>query len=131
MLDIIAFLPCLTREDCSFPRLLPLVSGLKDHLNNSSSGTLTSERSEFSRVSSVSSRSTSSPGSPGSSRWCWSGRIGVCSPSSKGSVGVKLAAPASASHSRHYLDSSHFLVSLRSLKDHDDLHLLLHKQKRP
>ena len=38
----------------------------------------------------------SSPGSFGSSRWWWSGRFSVCSTSSKGSVSVKIAAPASA-----------------------------------
>ena len=46
MLDIIAFLPCLTREDCSFLRLLPLISDLDVPLNNSFSRTTTSERSE-------------------------------------------------------------------------------------
>ena len=35
MLGIIAFLPCLAREDCSFLRLMILVSNLDVPLNNS------------------------------------------------------------------------------------------------
>ena len=48
ILDIIAFLPCLTRENYSFLRLLLLVSDLEVPLNNSSSHTPTSKRSEVS-----------------------------------------------------------------------------------
>ena len=46
MLDIIAFLPYLTREDCSFLHLLLLVSDFEVPLNNSSPPIPTSERSE-------------------------------------------------------------------------------------
>ena len=63
ILDIITFLPCLTREDCSFLHLLLLVSNLAVPLNNSSSRASTSEGSEASSVLSTSSRSKSSPGS--------------------------------------------------------------------
>ena len=67
MLDIIAFLSCLTREDCSFHRLLPLVPDLDVPLNNSSSPASASERSEVLWGFFTPSRFKSSPGSCGSS----------------------------------------------------------------
>ena len=130
MLDIIAFLPCLTREDCSFLRLLLLVSDLDVPLNNSSSHASASECSEVLRGFSTPSCSKSSPGSCGSSWWWWSGRISVCSPSSKGSVGVMFASPASAFRPSSPSRFLSLLSFFRSLKDHYDLHSLLHKQKR-
>ena len=42
-LDIITFLPCFTREDCSFLHMLLLVSDLDVSLNSSSSRASTSE----------------------------------------------------------------------------------------
>ena len=63
ILNIIAFLVCLTRDDCSFLQLLLLVSDLDIPLNNSFSRGSTSERSEASSVLSTSSRSKSSLGS--------------------------------------------------------------------
>ena len=60
-LDIITFLPCLTREDCSFLRLLLLVSDLEVALNNSSSHASVSERSEVLWGFSIPSLSVSSP----------------------------------------------------------------------
>ena len=48
MLDIIEFLPCLTRGECSLLRLMLLISVLDVPLDNSSSRTLTAERSEVS-----------------------------------------------------------------------------------
>ena len=50
-LDIIAFFPCLTREDCSFLRYWLSVSDLDVPLNNTSSLASASERSEVSWVS--------------------------------------------------------------------------------
>ena len=65
MLGIISFLPCLAREDCSFHRLMILVSNLDVPLNNSQSPALALERSEVLRGFSIPSRSKSSPALPG------------------------------------------------------------------
>ena len=86
----------LAREDCSFLRLMHLVSDLDVPLNNSSSPTLTSERSEMFSDPLTLARSESSPDHSRLSQWWRSGRINVCSPSLKGSDDVTFAAPASA-----------------------------------
>ena len=129
MLDIIAFLPCLTREDCSFLRLLLLISNLNVPLINISSFASASRRSEVLWGFPIPSSSKSS----------------LCSPSPHdGGVQVGLAFASFPRRNRllsctppqpqrfalhHHLDSSHFLVPFCSLKDHYDPHSLLHKQK--
>ena len=118
MLDIIAFLLCLAREECSFLRLLLLVSNLDVPLkNNSSSHTQVLERSGDLDFLNLPSSESSQDHSRSS--WMWrSGRISVCFPSFRASAFCTFAASASAFFALHYqLDSYRFLVSFRSLKD--------------
>ena len=129
ILDIIAFLPCLTREDCSFLRLLLLVSDLGVPLNHSSSPVSASERSEvpgFSITLLVQSRHRALADPP-----IGGGRVGLASVSFSRRVPLvsrSLLRPRRFALHRHQ-DSSHFLVSFRSLKHHDILHSLLHQEK--
>ena len=107
MLDIIAFLLYLARENRSFLPLSPLVSNLDVTLNDTSTLALLSERSEVFPDPSTLSRSESSPDP---SRWCWSVRTNVYSPSLKGSDGVTFAISASAFRPSSPVDSFRFLV---------------------
>ena len=130
MLDIIAFLLCLAREDCFTLPISFLFSDIDGPLNSSSSRALASERSEVPPSPSIISCPESSP-DPSRSPWLWwSSWISVYTPSSKGFGCVAFVArPQRCALCRH-LHSFCFLVSFPSLKDHHDLHSLPHEQKR-
>ena len=130
MLDIIAFLLCLAREDCSTLPISFLVSDIDGPMNITSSPALASERSEVPPSPSILSCPESSP-DPSRSPWLWwSSWITVSPPSSKGFGWVAFVAlPQCFALCRH-LQSFHFLVSFPSLKDHRDLYSLPHEQKR-
>ena len=116
-LDIIAFVLCLAKEDCSLLRLLLLVIDLDVAFFNSSSPALVSECFEVFPDSSTLSRSESSPDLSKSSWWWRSVRIKVYSLSSNGSgEGVKVAFRSRRFSLHRHQGSFCFLVSFRSLK---------------